>query len=317
MHYQNPVYPKEFADPFVLKTARGYFAYGTAPPGNDGRIFPVLHSQNLVNWRFLGGALAPLANPPGRLYWAPEVMEKDGRYYLFFSASTTESDDSHRLRVAVADDPAGPFVDSGRLLLPDAGFTIDASPFRDPPTGQFYLYFATDYQTDEPYGTGLAVVRLASDLLSTDGAPVQVVRATADWQIYERNRVYKGRIWSKWHCVEGPHCVFHGGKYFCFYSGGAWQSDNYGVSVAVADHPLGPWHDQSHQGPSVLSGIPDRVLGPGHNSCVAGPDGNTLYMVYHAWNSHKTARRMCIDPVLWTECGPKVNGPSTDPRPLL
>jgi GH43 family beta-xylosidase len=318
LHYQNPIYPGEFADPFVLKTARGYFAYGTAPAGADGRIFPVLHSDNLADWRLLGGALAPLKDVRGFSYWAPEVAEKDGRYYLFYSASTTPSDDSHRLRVALADDPAGPFIDSGNILLPEAGFTIDASPFRDPATGDYYLFFAKDYEADEPCGTGLAVARLAPDLLSVQGAPVPLVRAGADWQIYERNRDYKGRVWAKWHCVEGPFCQFHQGKYYCFYSGGAWYGENYGVGCAVADHPLGAWLDPHvSQGASVLRGIPGRVLGPGHNSCVRGPDDKTLYMVYHAWDAGKTARRMCMDPILWTEHGPKVDGPSTDRRALV
>src|SRR5438445_131999 len=79
-------------------------------------------------------------------YWAPEVAQGDDeRFYLYYSATTTRSDEDHRLRVAVADAPQGPFQDSGRLLFPDAGFTIDASPFRDPQTGRRYLYFAQDY----------------------------------------------------------------------------------------------------------------------------------------------------------------------------
>src|SRR5687767_4540292 len=163
--YANPVYSHDFADPFVLRTRDAYYAYGTAAPGPDGRIFPVLRSSDLVNWTPLGGALTPLTEPRGFSYWAPEVAEKDGRYFPFYSASTSPSDEHHQLRVAVADDPAGPFTDSGRLLLPDAGFSIDASPFRDPRTGKWYLFFATDYEADEPHGTGLAVVELAGDLM--------------------------------------------------------------------------------------------------------------------------------------------------------
>jgi GH43 family beta-xylosidase len=236
---------------------------------------------------------------------------------MFYSATTTESEENHRIRVAVAEHPAGPFVDTGRLLLPDAGFTIDANPFRDPNTGQMFLFFATDYEADEPQGTGLAVVTLADDLRSASSAPKRVIRAQADWQVYQRNRHYKGRIWKTWNCVEGPSCIYHEGRYYCFYSGGAWYGDSYGVGFAVADHPLGPWHDEfAARGPTVLKGIPGKVIGPGHNSCVWGPDGNTLYMVYHAWDPAKTARRMCIDPIRWTEHGPIVDGPSTEPRTL-
>jgi hypothetical protein len=66
----------------------------------------------------------------------------------------------------------------------------------------------------------------------------------------------------------------------------------------------------------VLKGIPGKVVGPGHNSTVIGPDGKTLFMVYHAWDPGHTARRLCIDPIFWTPDGPKVDGPSTTPRPL-
>lgn len=74
---------------------------------------------------------------------------------------------------------------------------------------------------------------------------------------------------------------------------------------------MGPWLDhRAAEGPTVLSGIPDQVLGPGHNSTIVGPDAKTLYMVYHAWDVSHTARRMFMDPIVWTENGPRVDGPS-------
>ncbi|HEX8911358.1 MAG TPA: glycoside hydrolase family 43 protein [Humisphaera sp.] len=313
--YRNPVYPYDFADPFVLKTRGAYYAYGTAAPGPDGRPFPVLRSTDLVRWERLGGALELLKDPPAYSYWAPEVAERDGRYYLFYSASTSTSDEHHRLRVAIADDPAGPFVDSGKLVVPQIGFSIDASPFRDPKTGAWYLFFATDYEADHPHGTGLAVVKLSPDMTSAVTDPVPVVRAQADWQIYERNRNYKGQVWTAWHCVEGPSVFEHDGRYYCLYSGGAWHGDAYGVGFATADTPLGPWRDDfAPHGPFVLKGIPGEVIGPGHNSVTVGPDGKSLMMVYHAWDAAKTARRMCIDPIVWTPDGPKVDGPSVEER---
>ena len=316
--YRNPIYPHDFADPFVLKASEGYFAYGTAAPGPDGRVFPILRSDDLLRWQRLPGALEPLKDLAAFAYWAPEVIEQAGRYYLFYSASTVPSDEGHRLRVAVADTPAGPFVDSGKLLLPEAGFSIDAGPFRDPRDGKVYLFFATDFVNEEPHGTGIAVVPLAEDLLSVEGSPQTVIRAQADWQTYENNRNYKGRVWRKWNCLEGPNVLFHEGRYYCLYSGGAWHGDNYGVGFAVADHPLGPWRDEfASQGPTVLRGIPGKVIGPGHNCHVLAPDGKTLLIVYHAWDAGKTARRMCIDPLLWTANGPRTDGPSTEARSAI
>jgi beta-xylosidase len=316
--YQNPVWSNYFADPFVLRVGRTYWAYGTAPASEEGKQFPVLRSDDLVNWQYVSHALAPLSNPAASTYWAPEVAERDGRYYMYYSATTSASDEHHRLRVAVADRPQGPFTDAGRELLPDQGFSIDAHPFRDPRSGRWFLYFATDYTDDEPHGTGLAVVALGEDMVSVHGSSRIVVRASCDWQVYERDRSYKGRVWKAWHCVEGPFVLHHTDKYWCLYSGGAWHTENYGLGFAVADDPMGPWKDDfASHGPTVLRGEPGRVIGPGHNSVVIGPDDRTLYFVYHAWDADHTARRMCIDPLHWTTDGPRCDGPSTAPRTIF
>jgi beta-xylosidase len=315
--YTNPVWPHYFADPFVLRVGRAYYAYGTAPADPAGREFPVLRSDDLVNWRPVGHALEPTTKARGHNHWAPEVAEKDGKFYLYYSFAPRDADEEHRLRVAVADSPEGPFRDTGTVLFPDAGFTIDASPFRDPQTGRHYLYFATDYTDDEPHGTGLGVAALGDDMVNVRELPRMVLRASCPWQVYERNRNYKGRIWEAWHCVEGPFVLYRDGRYYCLYSGGAWHSENYGLGFAVAESPLGPWRDDmATHGPTVLKGTAD-VIGPGHNSVVLGPDDRTHYCVYHAWDAARTARRMCIDPLIWTGTGPKVDGPSTSPRTLI
>ncbi len=320
--YTNPVYPHYFADPFVLRreTAEGvrYYAYGTgngAATEPDGRWFAILTSTDLTRWDYVGGALEPLRDPERVAYWAPEVAERDGMYFLYYSAADSSGDQDHHLRVAVAGDPAGPFIDQGVRLAPQIGFSIDASPFRDPATGQWYLYFARDF-FDARVGTGLCVAPLRDDMLALADEPRVVLRPQHDWQIYERNRHHYGRTWDAWHTVEGPFVVEHGGRYYCLYSGGSWQSPEYGVGFAVADHPLGPFRDDwNAHGPAVLRGIPGKVLGPGHNSVTLGPDGRTHYAVYHAWDAAQTGRRMCIDPLVWTADGPRCEGPTLEPQP--
>lgn len=337
--YQNPVWRGYFADPFVMRvpneqTGDGlwFYAYGTGATEAEGRAgiagtpraFPVLRSRDLAAWEYVGGALELLPDMPGATYWAPEVAYRDGTYYMYYSAgvgnSTGAAHEQHRLRVARAENPAGPFRDCGTYLFPDLPFSIDAHPFCDPADGQWYLFFAQDY-FDGRVGTGTAVVRLADDMIHTSGEIVPAIRASNDWQIHARDRSNYGKIWDAWHTVEGAFVVLRDGLYYCFYSGGAWTGPDYGVGYGVAEHPLGPWRDGAAAGASVLTGVPGKVLGPGHNSVVLGADGATQYVCYHAWDVARTARRLCIDPLAWVPDGaggvaPRCLGPTTEPQPI-
>jgi len=317
--YRNPVWHGELADPFVLKWQGVYYAYGTSSFTHDhlqgNRVFPVLQSPDLVNWNYIGHALEPLDRLVDGVYWAPEVAVYHGKFYMYYSAGDRVNDETHRLHVAVADQPAGPFR-TVNPLLPEEGFTIDAHPFRDPKDGQWYLFFARDF-FDERVGTGVAAVRLADSMTETVGPVTTILRASADWQIFARDRHIYGQVWPAWHTLEGPFVVMRDGLYYCFYSGGAWHSLDYGVSYGVAETVLGPYQDEwSRSGPSVLRAVPDKVLGPGHNSVVTGPDHWTEFIVYHAWDSARTARRMCIDRLLWDAEGPYCDGPTTEERTL-
>lgn len=316
--YQNPVWPGYFADPFVLRWRGEYLAYGTGEAlerdaRGRPRAFKILRSPDLVHWREAGAAMSLAADRHTYAYWAPEVAERDGTFYLYYSSAPIGVDELHRLRVAVAPDPLGPFEDRGPVLPDAVGFSIDAHPFCDPRDGAWYLYFARDY-FEERTGTGLAVVRLAPDLLTAAGPPREILRPHADWQVYERDRQLYGKSWAAWHTVEGPCVVERDGRYFCFYSGGNWQTHGYGVSFAWAEHPLGPWHHAPEPGPVVLRQRPGEVLGPGHNSVTVGPDGHTPFLVYHAWDPAGRIRRMCLDRLVWTAAGPRCRGPTTEPQ---
>lgn len=308
--YTNPVYTGYFADPFVLEYEGTYYAYGTSGrPTLEGRAFEVLHSSDLVSWTPLGGALELSEELYGKDYWAPEVAFHKGTFYLYYSAGL--EDKGHQLRVATSPTPEGPFHDLGHVLTGDDPFTIDAHPFRDD-DGSWYLFYARDFLDGERVGTALAVARLA-EMVRLEGEPRTVLRATADWQIFRRNREMYGGVYD-WHTLEGPFVRKHDGRYYLFYSGGAWERPNYGVSYAVAESPLGPFVEPESDVPTLLCSVPGRVVGPGHNSVVRGPDGED-YLVYHAWDPQKTGRRMCLDKLEWTPAGPRTAGPSLTPRP--
>lgn len=310
--YTNPVYGGYMGDPFVLKHNGKYYAYGTASPGEV--CVPVLRSRDLVTWRPLGRALT-LPDDDFEALWAPEVAYENGTFYMYYSAGGEEGE-GHRLRVATASGPAGPFEDSGAVLTADEPFTIDAHPFRDE-DGRWYLYYCRDFldpDTEGRVGTGIVVDRLV-EMTRLAGERRTVLRPHADWQLYERQREWYGRVWD-WYTVEGAFVRKNGGRYYCFYSGGAWREPNYGVSYVAADHPMGPFAPEADaEGPDVLRTAPGRVIGPGHASVVLAPDNLREYLVYHAWDPGHTRRQMRIDPLDWGQAGPSSAGPTLEARP--
>lgn len=308
LRYRNPVHDGYLADPFVIVAPEGYVAIGTGE-AVDGQVFPVLTSTNLVHWKPAGGALEPLPAGHGTDYWAPEVAQHDGQWFLYYSVG--HGDKGHHLRVAMADRPIGPYRDCGINLTPRERFAIDPHPFRDS-DGTWYLFFAHDVIEGERVGTMLGV-DLLDDMTSLRGKPRTILRPSGDWQIFLRGREMYGEV-HDWHTLEGPFVHVHDGRYYCFYSGGSWETEGYGVAYAVAEHPLGPWSEPADREP-LLTTVPGKVVGPGHNSVVTTPEGTDI-VVYHAWDPQRTRRQMCIDPLRWTDDGPVVDGPSWGDRSL-
>jgi beta-xylosidase len=313
IYYTNPVYPDYFADPFVWKAGQTYYAVGTGSSSADDRgpsHFPMLQSPDLIHWSPCGWALNKLGPEFGDAYWAPEVAYADGIYYLYYSVGHGHK--SHQLRVAISDSPSGPYTDTGLPVSdPAYPFAIDAHPFRDA-DGQWYMFYSRDFLDWEggaQAGTAVAVDRLV-DMVRLAGDEQVVARATHDWQRFAANREMYGSVYD-WHTLEGPVVLLHAGKYYCFYSGGCFQNETYGVDYVESDSVMGPYSDSSSPaGPRVLRTVPGHVIGPGHNSFVTGPDGESTYIVYHAWDPGMIARRMCIDKLRWTADGPVADGPT-------
>jgi beta-xylosidase len=321
--YTNPVYPEYFADPFVWKYHGEYYAVGTGPLEAEGEVaqagetcvFPLLHSRDFVHWEAAGRALLRPDAALGDSYWAPEVAVCDNRFYLYYSVGF--GDKHHQLRVATSDAPLGPYRDTGAALVDGEAhpFAIDPHPFRDE-DGSWYLFYARDFlDTAEGCcaGTALVVDRLVT-MTSLAGEEKVVLRARCDWQRFLKDRPMYGGVYD-WHTLEGPCVRKHEGRYYCFYSGGRWENETYGVDYGVADHVLGPYSDAGNEaGARVLRTAPGHAIGPGHNSIVVGPDGRTEYCAYHAWDANLNARRMFLDKLIWTRGGPRCAGPTWTPQ---
>jgi beta-xylosidase len=313
--HKNPVYPDYFADPFVWKFDKTYYAIGTGAADAAGKpndkAFTILQSKNLLDWKFAAHALLRPDPRLGNNYWAPEVAYEDERFFLYYSVG--HGDKNHQLRVAVSKSPTGPYTDLDPPLTDPAkcAFAIDPHPFRDD-NGQWYLFYARDFldTTGGRAGTGLMVAKMET-MTQLAGEGLVVLRPRSDWQRFLKDRSMYGGVWD-WHTLEGPCVRKHQGHYYCFYSGGRWETENYGVDYGVSENVMGPYSDFGNEaGPRVLRTVPGNVLGPGHNSIARGPDDDeTEYLVYHAWDKEMKARRMCIDRLIWTHDGPRCEGPT-------
>src|SRR2546421_6931097 len=101
--YCNPI-DVLLADPFIDHEGDTYYLYGTASEYG----LPVWTSKNLVNWQLRGHAFRRSEQSWSRKYfWAPELFKHRGKYYLHFTAC--HEDRQHRIVLAEADSPLGPF----------------------------------------------------------------------------------------------------------------------------------------------------------------------------------------------------------------
>lgn len=261
----NPIILGYFADPEILysrKTGK-YYLYPTSDGYTDwqGTSFKAFSSENLVDWRNEGVILDLLCDVSwaGANAWAPTILEKEigngrYRYYFYFTGA-------QKIGVAVSDDPAGPFVDSGRPLIDfkpegiDRGQEIDPDVFHDPVSGKYYLYWGNGY---------LAVAELNEDLVSIDPRTIKVITPPKTFreavEVFYRQRIYYF-LWSE----------------------NDTRSEDYRVRYAVADSPTGPLRVPEDN--LILAKCPEKgIYGTGHNSVLRIPGTDEWYIVYHRFS---------------------------------
>ncbi|MDR1417247.1 MAG: family 43 glycosylhydrolase, partial [Prevotellaceae bacterium] len=142
--YQNPL-PVALGDPFLLKASDGkFYLYGTTENLNG---FKAYSSEDGACWQeeeqvYEGATDESWA---AGCFWAPEIYERDGKYYLWFSASWKENPtgeaENFRIGVAAADKPTGPFKEMYSRPVFDPGYPIiDANLLFE--NDKVYLYYS-------------------------------------------------------------------------------------------------------------------------------------------------------------------------------
>ena len=271
MKIRNPIPIDNIGDPYVLRHGGQYYLYATSHFNG----FYCWKSKNLADWSKPKICyLADERSFGNSCFWAPEVYEFGGRFYMYYTAQwKIYKREELRIGVAVAEQPEGPFIDvwEERPMF-DFGYgVLDAHILKDGERNYLYYsraganHFVNGAQESEIY-----VVELGEDWISVKGSGKELLVPEQQWEKQEPERK---QFWN-----EGAFVLKKEGRYHMMYSANYFGSRFYGIGGAVADSPLGPF---VKYGDNPILATDERISGPGHNSVVEGPDGE-YYCVYHA-----------------------------------
>ena len=286
----NPLFEGWYADPQIRRFGDRYWIFPTYSHDFKEQTFmDAFSSRDLVTWTKHPQVLTTneVKWAKGAM-WAPDVREKDGKYYLFFAANDAYPVGGKRvdgesqtqpeigryggIGVAVADRPEGPYRDLiGKPLIDrfwNAAQPIDQYVFRCG-DGWHMVYG----------GWGKCnLVRLAADFKSL--VPLE-----------------DGRLWrdiTPPGYTEGSVMFERKGAWYFMYSCGSWVNDTYCVRYCMAPSPFGPFEPKGE----VLTSQRPIATGAGHHSVLNIPGTDDWYICYHRRpipNESPHHRVTCLD----------------------
>lgn len=301
--YTNPV-QLNCSDPGVLKYQEMYYAYCTYTPD-----FPLMKrgirlytSADLVTWKDRGFVMKKEDSWGKSRYWAPDVLEKDGTFYMYYAVD-------ERVGLATSKSPLGPFKQQTKAPMAPDDIKIDAHVFIDD-DGKQYFYYVDFIKTAEGWGGNqIWGAELQEDMVTIKKETMkELIAPVAPWETHMAK------------VVEGAVITKHNGYYYMTYSGSHFESPYYSVGYAVAEHPLGPY--KKYEFNPIMQST-KYAHGTAHHSVTTSPDGSELFIVYHQHYSMSQTepRKIAIDRLRFVpqKNGPDVLeawGPTLSPQPV-
>ncbi|MEH3113457.1 family 43 glycosylhydrolase [Pedobacter terrae] len=278
----NPLLPGYFADPTIKKFGNTYYIYSTTDNIMLASGAPtVWYSTDFENWYNYTMDVPSFTSIPLVNFWAPDVVERNGKYYLYFG----NCEIGCNIYGYVSDTPVGPWKKLSNLdkpvithNFPKIGFpSLDAQFYTDN-DNKIYGYWGTWVHYNGGYAVGELNSKTMSDMQLSKNIPlIQTPQP-----------------------FEAPYMIKKGKKYILMYSGGSCHDDTYNVRYSYADTPYGPFTPGKNN-PILSTNGDNTVHGPGHHSVLQ--DGNDYYIVYHKHDYPMTrgglSRQVCIDKLVF------------------
>jgi arabinan endo-1,5-alpha-L-arabinosidase len=289
---------RQVHDPTVIKEGDTYYLFSTRAG------IAVRCSKDLVAWRLCGDVFAHLpawavADVAGlRGIWAPDISYFNGKYHLYYSASTFGS---NRSSIGLATnqtlDPTSDkyrWEDKGQVI---SSFKTDDWNAIDPnivvdEKGEPWLSFGSFWG-----GIKMRKIDAATGKLST-----------ADTKLY--SLAERRRSAELPGAIEAPAIIRRGDYYYLFVSFDfccRGVQSTYNIRVGRATQVTGPYLDREGKdmmqdgGTLVITGG-ERWRGPGHCAILQDKAGEKL--VYHAYDANaRGASTLRINSIVWDSAG--------------
>lgn len=285
-------------DPVMTKEGDTWYVYFTGP-----RI-PFLCSKDMLDWTFCGRVMDAYpawteeVNAELGAAWAPDISFFNGKWHLYWAASTFGSQESAiGLLTNATLDPASPdykWVDEGVVLRSHVGDewnAIDPNLVIDA-EGEPWLAWGS-------YWNGLYMRKI-------DAATGKFSDSDKTWHhLADRSMVPDSNG-----AIEGAFLVHRGDWWYLFASFDQCcqgEESTYNVRVGRSKDLTGPYLDRD--GNSMLKGGGTLILdaydvwrGPGHNGMWV--EDGVYWMPYHAYNAQLAGMSyLRLESLGWTEDG--------------
>ncbi len=257
-------------DPVMIKGGDTYYVFGT--------FTGIKTSKDMVTWKNAGAVFPDGFKlgwwsrdiPHGAQIWAPDISWHDGKYWMYYAVSAWMNfDSSIGLATNTTLDPADPaykWEDQGQVISYKNGGegvnVIDPNLFIDR-DGKVYLLYGS-------FKAGLRMVELdrkTGKLLSETPMPTVLTKSLGEGVFLIKDPQYYYIFASRGICCSGANSTYQivmgrsrtiTGPYLTK-DGGSWVDDKY----------------------SLLLAGDENEPGRGHNGIYS--EGNTTYLVYHAY----------------------------------
>ncbi|MEH7116700.1 arabinan endo-1,5-alpha-L-arabinosidase [Neobacillus vireti] len=300
-------------DGAILKADGWYYVFSTdymvgqAPtPG-----IQIRKSKDLIHWEFVGRVFEQVSDEAwnwthGNTFWAPNVIQMNGKYYLYYSVSEVGKRNSY-IGLAVSDKIEGPWKDQGEVFKSKEGdgntvnaidpdITIDKN-------GQPWMVYGS-------YFGGIFITKV-------DKNTGKLRNPNDQGTLLAQRKDMAG--------IEGPEIMYNQktGYYYLTVSYD-WLEDTYNVRVARSKTITGPFLDYNHKdmidpsddsfntGNKIVApyafGKDPGWLGTGHNGLLQ--DGENYYLIHNARaGEDKYWSHLHVRKIVWTDDGWPVVSP--------